>query len=113
MRLQRNGDGFCIDAGYLGGLLAVPVDRVQALMRANAIRCVCERGEGEHAGRYRLTFIHGRRRVRLDLDGSGTVLRRSHVDLAGRISAWPQARSEARWVGKECVSRGSYRWEGY
>src|SRR3546814_4964265 len=69
MRLQRNGDGFCIDAGYLGGLLAVPVDRVQALMRANAIRCVCERGEGEHAGRYRLTFIHGRRRVRLDLDG--------------------------------------------
>lgn len=82
MKLERSEDGFCIDAEQLGRLLALPAGQVQALMRARAITCVFERGEGDHDGRNRLTFFHGRRRVRLDLDDAGQVLRRSTVDMA-------------------------------
>lgn len=80
MRLERNDDGFCIDAALLGKLLDVPPLDVHLLMRGNEITSVCERGEGEHEGQYRLTFFHRNRRVRLDIDGSGRILRRSSID---------------------------------
>lgn len=81
MRLERNDGGFCIDAALLGELLDVSPLEVHALMRGNEITSVCERGEGEHAGQYRLTFFHKSRRVRLDLDESGRILRRSSIDF--------------------------------
>lgn len=80
IRIERNDDGFCIDAALLGELLDLPPLDVHALMRGNEITSVCERGEGEHEGQYRLTFFHRNRRVRLDIDGSGRVLRRSRID---------------------------------
>jgi hypothetical protein len=53
--------------------------QVQALMRAGEITSRFERGEGEDAGRFRVTFFHGGRRVRLTIDGDGRVLQRSRV----------------------------------
>lgn len=81
MRLERDDGDFCIDAALLGELLDVPPLGVQALMRSNEITSVCERGEGEHEGQHRLTFFYKGRRVRLDVDESGHVLRRSVIDF--------------------------------
>lgn len=81
MRLERNDGGFCIDAALLGELLDVPPLGVHALMRSNEITSVCERGEGEHEGQHRLTFFYRSTRLRLDVDESGRVLRRSVIDF--------------------------------
>lgn len=91
MRLERQGDDFCIEASLLGEYLDVPADEVQALMRGNEITSVCERGEGEHEGRYRLTFFYKSRRVQLDVDEAGHILRRSTLDF-GELSLPRSAR---------------------
>jgi len=84
MPLERNVDDFAIDASLLGELLDVPSCRVQDLMRQKEITGLCERGEGEHQGLYRLTFFHKGRRVRLSVDGAGKIIRRSIVDFGER-----------------------------
>ncbi len=84
MRLERNEDGFSINASLLGELLNVPPSGVQALMRSNEITSLCERGEGEHASQYRLTFFYKSLRARLIVDESGSVIRRSIVDFGER-----------------------------
>lgn len=80
-RLERDGDGFSIDAELLGEFLDLAPSHVQELMRRNEITSICERGEGEDEGRHRLTFFHKGRRVQLDVDGSGRILRRSTIDF--------------------------------
>lgn len=84
MQLEQNEQGFSIDASLLGELLDLPPSGVQALMRDNKITSLCERGEGEHAGQYRLTFFYKGRRARLSIDETGTVIRRSIVDFGDR-----------------------------
>jgi hypothetical protein len=79
MRLDPTRDGFAIDAADLGALLDLPVEAVRGLMRDGRITSRFERGEGVDAGRFRVTFTHGRRRVRLTLDGDGRVLQQSRV----------------------------------
>jgi hypothetical protein len=79
MRLVRDGEGFTIDARDLGELLDIGPEEVRAEMQAGAITTLCERGEAEDAGRFRLTFTHGSRRVRLIVDTSGQVLQRSRT----------------------------------
>ncbi len=81
MQLERNEDGFCIDAASLGILLNVPEYRVPTLMRENMITCICEHGEDEHRGFHRLTFFYKGRRVRLEVDNGGQILRRSTIDF--------------------------------
>jgi hypothetical protein len=82
MRLDPTEGGFAIDAADLGALLDLPVEDVRSLMREGRITSRFERGEGVDAGRFRLTFTYDRRRVRLTLDGDGTVLQRSRVTAA-------------------------------
>jgi hypothetical protein len=84
MHVERNEHGFSVDASIVGEPLAVPPSSVQALMRNSEITSLCERGEGEHAGLYRLTFFYKGRRARLSIDESGKVIRRSIVDLGDR-----------------------------
>jgi hypothetical protein len=84
MELERTEEGFSIDASLVGELLDLPPSGVQALMRQNEITTVCERGEGEHEGQYRLTFFYKGRRARLSVDESGRVTRRSVIDLGDR-----------------------------
>jgi hypothetical protein len=79
MRLERDGEGFTIEAADLGRLLEVEPDAMQGLMRAGAITSRFERGEGADAGRFRLTFTHGGRRVRLIVNHDGAVLQRSRT----------------------------------
>jgi hypothetical protein len=84
MKLDRSDDGFTIDASLVSELLNVPPSGVQALMRNSEITTVCERGEEEHAGQFRLTFFYKGRRARLSIDESGEVIRRSVIDFGGR-----------------------------
>jgi hypothetical protein len=84
MQLQRNEEGFAVDASLLGELLNVSPSDVQELMRNNEITSRCERGEGEHTGQYRLTFFYKNRRVRLNVDESGQIIRRSVIDFGDR-----------------------------
>jgi hypothetical protein len=84
MRLERSGEGFSIDASLLGELLNVPSSRIHNLMRRCEITSLCERGEGEHEGQYRLTFFYQGRRARLSVDQSGQIIRRSIVDFGDR-----------------------------
>lgn len=93
MTLERTDEGFCIDAALLGELLGVPPVSVQELMRNSEITSVCEHGEGEHEGQYRLTFFHESRRVRLIVDETGRILKRSIVNFGAH--SFPRARRGA------------------
>jgi hypothetical protein len=84
MRLEKNVDGFALDVSLLSELLNVPSSRVQDLMRRKEITSLCERGEGEHEGQYRLTFFYKGRRARLNVDEAGEVIRRSVIDFGDR-----------------------------
>jgi hypothetical protein len=82
MRLAPGPDGFTIDATDLGALLGLPAAGVREGMRSGAITTRFERGAGADAGRFRLTFRHGLRRVQLVVDAEGTVLQRTSVNRA-------------------------------
>ena len=84
MQLERNEEGFSIDASLLSELLNVPASRIQSLMHRNEITSLCERGEREHEGQYRVTFFYKGRRARLSGDQSGWIIRRSIVDFGER-----------------------------
>ena len=84
MQLERNQGGFLIDASLLSDLLNVPAPDIHNLMRQKEITSLCERGQGEHVGQYRLTFFYKGRRARLNVDESGQVIRRSIVDFGDR-----------------------------
>jgi hypothetical protein len=84
MTLERDEGSFSIDAAFLGELLNVPPSCILALMHENEITSICERGEGEHQGQYRLTFFYKGRRARLSIDEAGRVMQRSVVDLGDR-----------------------------
>lgn len=86
--VQRDGDGFVVSAEVIGTALLLPAVDVPELLRAHQIKVLQEEGVGDDEGRWRLTFTHGQRRLRLIVDDAGTVLTRSVVDF-GII---PQAR---------------------
>ena len=81
MHVELNDGEFCIEARLLGDLFKVEPAAIPALMRGGVLTGVCERGVGEDDGKYRLSFFYGSRRVRLNVDAAGTVLRRSVVDF--------------------------------
>jgi hypothetical protein len=73
-----------IEASIIAEGLKLEASGVQAMMRKGEITSLCERGVNEDAGRYRLTFFHKSRRLRLVVDGTGTVIRRSSIDFGDR-----------------------------
>ena len=81
MKLEPTENGFAIDAEDLGQLLDRPPAEVQRLMREGAITTRFERGEGEDAGRSRVTFSDETRRVRLIVSADGEVIKRSRMHL--------------------------------
>jgi hypothetical protein len=73
-----------IDASIVGAGLGLEPQEVLSLMRAKAITSVCEHGVDDDAGRYRLTFFHKGRRLRLIVDDCGRLMRRSTIDFGDR-----------------------------
>lgn len=70
-----------VDASIIGQHLGLEPYEVQRLMREGKLTSSIERGVDEDEGRYRLTFFHGGRRLRLIIDGAGRIIRRSLVDF--------------------------------
>ena len=79
------GDGaISIDATIVGRGLGLEPRQLLRLMRDGAITSVCEQGVDDDSGRYRLTFFHEGRRLRLIVDSSGGVLQHSVIDFGDR-----------------------------
>jgi hypothetical protein len=83
-RVALEDGGFQVDARVLGQDLRLDASAVQALMREGRITGRCERGEDADAGRHRLTFFYGNRRLRLIVDAAGNILQRSTIDFGER-----------------------------
>lgn len=77
--------GFEVEAGYLAEQFRLRPAEVPELMRKERIKAVCERGEKEDAGRYRLSFRFGASRLSLVVDESGNILRRMSVRWPERV----------------------------
>ncbi len=78
------GDAVEIDAAIIAEALQVSPEQLQAAMRSGSITTVCERGLDEDAGTFRLSFMARNRRLRLIVDETGVVLRRSILAVADR-----------------------------
>lgn len=79
--VERDGDGFVVAAEVIGAALLVEAAMVPGLLREGAIKTQSEEGVGDDDGRWRLTFTHGGRRLRLVVDAAGAVVTRSVVDF--------------------------------
>ena len=66
-----------VDGAIIAEGLAIEPFLLQERMREGSITSRCERGIGEDAGRYRLTFFTDKRQLMLVVDLQGTVLRRN------------------------------------
>lgn len=62
-----------IDARVIGMGLGLEPARVQALMQAEKISLLCERGTGEDQGCHRITFYYPGRRFRILIDTAGRI----------------------------------------
>jgi hypothetical protein len=68
---------FTVDAAIVAEGLGIDPATVLDAMRERRITSLCERGVDEDAGRSRLTFFYGRRRLRLIVDEAGSILDRT------------------------------------
>lgn len=80
-------EGFVVEADTIATAFGLaPVD-IPARMRDGAITSRCETGGGADAGRYRLTFQHAGRSLRLTIDSDGNILSRATVDRGAKRTA--------------------------
>ena len=75
-----------VDAEEIARSLHLTPDEVMQGMRSGAITSICEQGQEEDAGRYRLTFYSAKRRLRLTVDAGGAILKRSSSDFTRQVS---------------------------
>ncbi|MGH8261140.1 MAG: DUF6522 family protein [Steroidobacteraceae bacterium] len=75
-----------IEASLIAPDLGLDPARVLDSMRSGALTATCERGVNDDAGRYRITFFHRNRRLRLIIDESGHILERSAARLHRRVA---------------------------
>ena len=73
-----------VDAMVLAEALGLEPLTVLRLVRSGEITTCCERGLGADAGRYRLTFFQGSKRLRLVVDEHGCILKRTSIDFGDR-----------------------------
>lgn len=72
---------FDIDADIIAAGLGIDEAALRAGMRDGSITSLCEKGIGDDAGRFRLTFFSRSRRFRLLVDATGSILQRSSIDF--------------------------------
>jgi hypothetical protein len=78
--IEIHDGAFQIDASVLGQGLGLEPSEVPELLRSGAITSRCEKGIEEDEGRYRLTFFHNNRRMRVIVDATGIILQRSSIN---------------------------------
>ena len=83
-KIERDGNGFNLDAALIGELLDVSPTDVPALMRSKSITSVCESGIDADRGTFRLNLFYHGRHVRLRVGSEGQILHRSIIDFGER-----------------------------
>jgi hypothetical protein len=83
-KIEIQNGAMDIEASIVAEGLQIDPSLVQAMMRNGEITSICERGVNEDTGRYRLTFFHKNRRLRLTVDATGTIIRRSIINFGDR-----------------------------
>ncbi len=81
---ERTAGDFVIDAAVLADAYGLSQEEIKARMRDGTITSRCEKGEDEDAGRWRLTFHHEGRALRLTVDAGGRILSRARFDAPRR-----------------------------
>ncbi|WP_050522097.1 DUF6522 family protein [Pseudorhodobacter wandonensis] len=76
--------GFEVDAILVAAAFGLDPSQLQEKMRAGEVTSLCEKGEGDDEGRFRLTFRHDGHALRLTVDAEGSVLSRATFP-AGRV----------------------------
>ncbi|MEZ5725069.1 MAG: DUF6522 family protein [Paracoccaceae bacterium] len=78
--VTRQGEDFAVEAKVIAEGLGLPEHAIARAMSTGAITSRMERGEGADEGRFRLSFFHGKKVLRLTVDASGKVLRRARFE---------------------------------
>lgn len=81
--VKFDGGAVEVDAAIVGKGLKIEASLVQPLIRSGKITCRHEVGEGDDAGRFRLSFFFGNRRLRLIVNETGSIIQQSAVDFGG------------------------------
>lgn len=76
-RVEMVDGQFLVAAELVAAAFDLTTEEVRAGMQAGTITSRTERGEGEDAGRHRLTFFHQDRAYRLTISDDGTILHRT------------------------------------
>lgn len=79
--IERDGEGFVVPAPLLAEAFGIDEAEVKAAMRTGEMTSRCETGVDEDAGRFRLTFRHRDRALRLTVDGDGRILERARFPI--------------------------------
>ena len=79
MKIEMQNGQPIIDARDLGPLLELAPKIVHQMMRDGQITSRFETGEGEDAGKFRLTFFYNGTRLRLTCSADGSVVKTSRV----------------------------------
>lgn len=72
--------GFQVDAELIAESLGLTPDQVATRMRDGQITSRCEKGEGTDEGRWRLTFYHQGRALRLTIGPDHQIISRASFD---------------------------------
>lgn len=72
--------GFQVDAVTIAVAFGLDPAQLQGKMRAGEVTSLCEKGVDADEGRFRLTFRHAGRVLRLTVDARGQILTRSTFD---------------------------------
>lgn len=84
-RVEIDADGrFVVPAELVAAAFALAPADVPGLMRSGHLSSRLERGEGDDAGRFRLTFYHGAQALRLITDATGRIITRSRFPVSPR-----------------------------
>jgi hypothetical protein len=90
VQLELPQGAISVDAAVIAGDLRLNPACVLDLLRAGKLTARCEQGIAEDVDRFRLTFYHANRRLRLIIDHDGQILSRSVARLR-RTSNLPEA----------------------
>ena len=76
IQVELSDTGPVVDVSLIANAFDLNPVEIQNLMRAEKITSRCERGVGNDAGRWRLTFWYAQRVLRLTVDENGVILSR-------------------------------------
>lgn len=87
--VERDDDGFVVDAALLARAFDLSADEIRVSMKAGQITSRLEAGRGTDEGRWRITFFNRGRALQLTVDGCGQVLAQADLPLRARARPVP------------------------